>query len=283
MIKQWLESYNPRSVLETEQALREIMQEITLAGLYRANFFKYAAFYGGTALRIFHGLDRFSEDLDFSLLDKNKDFDLAYYFEFVVEEFSALGMEVSIHRHTKSNSSTIDSAFLKSDTLWGELMFENSVTPIPISSKPRIKIKVEVDVEPPLKFETENQLLIRPFSFYVTCFTLPNLFAGKMHALIYRRWKSRVKGRDWYDLEWYIKNGVPLNLEHFCERAKESGDWQEDSMQPFQLVELLISKITDTSIEVAKEDILRFISNPKVLDIWSKDYFLMLIKKLKIQ
>jgi hypothetical protein len=104
-----------------------------------------------------------------------------------------------------------------------------------------------------------------------------------MHALIYRRWKSRVKGRDWYDLEWYIKNGVPLNLEHFCERAKESGDWQEDSMQPFQLVELLISKITDTSIEVAKEDILRFISNPKVLDIWSKDYFLMLIKKLKIQ
>lgn len=283
MIKQWLESYNPRSVLETEQALREIMQEITLAGLYRANFFKYAAFYGGTALRIFHGLDRFSEDLDFSLLEKNKNFDLAYYFEFVIEEFRALGMEVSIHRHTKGNSSTIDSAFLKSDTVWGELMFENSVSPIPISSKPRIKIKVEVDVEPPLKFETENQLLIRPFSFYVTCFTLPNLFAGKMHALIYRRWKSRVKGRDWYDLEWYIKNGVPLNLEHFCERAKESGDWQEDSMQPFQLVELLISKITDTSIEVAKEDILRFISNPKVLDIWSKDYFLMLIKKLKIQ
>ncbi|MFM1793092.1 MAG: hypothetical protein RLZZ252_1446 [Bacteroidota bacterium] len=283
MIKQWLERYNPRSVLETEQALREIMQEITLAGLYRANFFKHAAFYGGTALRIFHGLDRFSEDLDFSLLDKNKDFDLAYYFEFVVEEFSALGMEVSIHRHTKGNSSTIDSAFLKSDTVWGELMFENSVSPIPISSKPRIKIKVELDVEPPLKFETENQLLIRPFSFYVTCFTLPNLFAGKMHALIYRRWKSRVKGRDWYDLEWYIKNGVTLNLEHFCERAKESGDWQEDSMQPSQLIELLISKINDTSIEVAKEDILRFISNTKVLDIWSKDYFLMLIKKLKIQ
>ncbi|MFN5890842.1 MAG: nucleotidyl transferase AbiEii/AbiGii toxin family protein, partial [Bacteroidota bacterium] len=111
------------------------MQEITLAGLYRANFFKYAAFYGGTALRIFHGLDRFSEDLDFSLLEKNKNFDLAYYFEFVIEEFRALGMEVSIHRHTKGNSSTIDSAFLKSDTVWGELMFENSVSPIPISSK----------------------------------------------------------------------------------------------------------------------------------------------------
>jgi predicted nucleotidyltransferase component of viral defense system len=247
------------------------------------NFGSEIVFKGGTALSKCYGLNRFSEDLDFSLLEKNKNFDLAYYFEFVIEEFRSLGMEVSIHRHTKSNSSTIDSAFLKSDTLWGELMFENSVTPIPISSKPRIKIKVEVDVEPPLKFETENQLLIRPFSFYVTCFTLPNLFAGKMHALIYRRWKSRVKGRDWYDLEWYIKNGVPLNLEHFCERAKESGDWQEDSMQPFQLVELLISKITDTSIEVAKEDILRFISNPKVLDIWSKDYFLMLIKKLKIQ
>ena len=229
MIKQWIESYKPKNVQETEQALREIMQEITLAGLYRANFFKHAAFYGGTALRIFHGLNRFSEDLDFSLLEKNPDFELESYLNTVIDEFNALGIHVTFKQKLKLSTSNVDSAFLKSDTLWSELVFENTIPQIKLSTKPGIKIKVEVDTDPPLNFETENQLLIKPFSFYVNCFTLPNLFAGKMHALLFRKWKNRVKGRDWYDLEWYIKKGVELNLNHLCQRALESGDWKENS------------------------------------------------------
>ena len=283
MIKQWIESYQPKNVQETEQALREIMQEIALAGLYRASFFKHAAFYGGTALRIFHGLDRFSEDLDFTLLQKNIDFNLEPYFKSVIEEFDALGIKVSLNQKQKSTISSIDSAFLKSDTVWSELIFENTIPQINLSIKPIVKIKIEVDTNPPLNFETENLLLTKPFSFYVNCLTLPNLFAGKMHALLFRKWKNRVKGRDWYDLEWYLKTGVEINLNHFCQRALESDDWKDDTINKNQLLELLNQKINSVDIDKVKEDIIRFIPSPASLDIWSREYFHQLCSTIKVR
>jgi hypothetical protein len=283
MIKEWMDSYAPKTVLETEQALREIMQEITLAGLYRANFFKQAAFYGGTALRIFHGLNRFSEDLDFSLLEKNSAFELAPYLEGVKSEFAALGMQVTFIQKSKVAISAIDSAFLKAETLWGELLVETNLPQLSLSQKPSIKIKLEVDTQPPLLFETENKLLIKPFSFYVNCFTLPNLFAGKMHALLFRKWKERVKGRDWYDLDWYIKKGIPVNLAHLAERARESGDWSEPSLTKEQLHHLLIERIRSLDMNRVKEDVIRFIPNPQELDIWSPNYFEQLIDHLKVE
>ena len=283
MIKEWMDSYAPKTVQETEQALREIMQEITLAGLYRSNFFKEAAFYGGTALRIFHGLNRFSEDLDFSLLEKNSAFELAPYLEGVKNEFSALGMHVTFIQKSKAATSAIDSAFLKSETLWGELLVETNLPQFSLSQKPSIKIKLEVDTQPPLLFETENKLLIKPFSFYVNCFTLPYLFAGKMHALLFRKWKERVKGRDWYDLDWYIKKGVPVNLEHLAERARESGDWSEPSLTKEQLHQLLIQRIRSVDMNRVKEDVIRFIPNPQELDIWTPNYFEQLIGYLKVE
>jgi predicted nucleotidyltransferase component of viral defense system len=283
MIKQWIESYQPKNVQETEQALREIMQEIALAGLYRASFFKHAAFYGGTALRIFHGLERFSEDLDFSLLQKNVDFNLEPYFKSVIEEFDALGIKVSLNQKQKSTISSIDSAFLKSDTVWSELIFENTIPQINLSIKPIVKIKIEVDTNPPLNFETENLLLTKPFSFYVNCLTLPNLFAGKMHALLFRKWENRVKGRDWYDLEWYLKTGVEINLNHFCQRALESGDWKDDTINKNQLLELLNNKINSVDIGKVEEDIIRFIPSPTLLDIWSREYFHQLCNTIKVR
>ena len=283
MIKEWMDSYAPKTVLETEQALREIMQEITLAGLYRANFFKQAAFYGGTALRIFHGLNRFSEDLDFSLLEKNSAFELAPYLEGVKSEFAALGMQVTFIQKSKVAISANDSAFLKAETLWGELLVETNLPQLSLSQKPSIKIKLEVDTQQPLLFETENKLLIKPFSFYVNCFTLPNLFAGKMHALLFRKWKERVKGRDWYDLDWYIKKGIPVNLAHLAERARESGDWSEPSLTKGQLHQLLIERIRSLDMNRVKEDVIRFIPNPQELDIWSPNYFEQLIDYLKVE
>lgn len=77
-----------------------------------------------------------------------------------------------------------------------------------------IKIKIEVGTCPPLNFKTEQKLLLQPYSFMTRCFTLPDLFAGKMHALIYRVWKNRVKGRDWYDFECYVRHNVPLDFTH---------------------------------------------------------------------
>ncbi|MFN8417585.1 MAG: nucleotidyl transferase AbiEii/AbiGii toxin family protein [Cytophagaceae bacterium] len=281
MIKEWLDTYKPANKEEALQALREIMQEIALAGLQRSGFFEKAAFYGGTALRIFYGLDRYSEDLDFSLLEKNKEFSMDPYLEAIVLEFNALGMEVSVKEKVKSNSSTVESAFLKSETIWKELVLEDVVPQNGLNQKANIKIKLEVDTQPPLGFDTEEKLLLRPFSFYVKCLTISDLFAGKMHALLFRKWKNNVKGRDWYDLEWYIKKGIPVNLKHFALRAMDSGDWGSSSITENELKELLKSKIEEVEMNRIKVDISRFIPNPKVLDIWSTHYFHDLIHQLK--
>nr|WP_295864621.1 nucleotidyl transferase AbiEii/AbiGii toxin family protein [uncultured Chitinophaga sp.] len=282
MIKEWIDSYQPTNKNEALQALREIMQETALAGLQRAGFFEKAAFYGGTALRIFYGLDRFSEDLDFSLLDKNPDFSFEKYLDAVVSEFDTVGMQVSVREKTKTNKSHIESAFLKSQTIWKELVLEQVIPQKGLDSVAHITIKMEVDTLPPLGFLTEEKLLLRPFSFYVKCFTINDLFAGKMHALLFRKWKENVKGRDWYDLEWYIKKGIPLNLQHFLLRAKDSGDWKDESITPAALRKLLHERIDAVNFTRVKADIIRFIKNPAVLDIWSPQYFHDLITHLDI-
>lgn len=282
MLKQWLDSYNPKTIEDSRNALREIMQEIALAGLYRAGFYKYAAFYGGTALRIFYGLPRFSEDLDFSLLEKNESFRLKPYLDAVVEEFLSLGLKVSITEKEKLIETAIDSAFLKSDTIWKEIQLEEAYPQLHIGSLPSIKIKLEVDTLPPLGFETENKLLLKPFSFYVHCFTLPCLFAGKMHALLFRKWKNRVKGRDWFDFEWYVKNGIPLSLSHFEKRATDSGAMVKSTISREEVVELLYKKIDSLDFKRVKEDIVRFVPHDSnAMEIWSPQYFKDLVPLMK--
>jgi hypothetical protein len=281
MIKEWLEEYKPVNQLAAEQALREIMQEIALAGLKRSGFFEKAAFYGGTALRIFHGLERFSEDLDFSLLEVNPAFSLEPYLAGIEKEFSALGVTVSVEEKNKTATTGIDSAFLKPDTTWKELVIKEILPQEAVKIRPAIKIKIEVDTKPPLGFGTEEKLLLKPFSFYVKCFSLPDLFAGKMHALLFRKWKSRVKGRDWFDMEWYIRKGIPLNLSHLLIRSLDSGDWKEISMSQEQFHDLLQNKIKSVSFKNIREDIVRFIPDGKVIDIWSPQYFSDLVQKIK--
>lgn len=283
MIKDWLQTYAPKDKEQAENALREIMQEVALAGLQRTGFFEKAAFYGGTALRIFYGLDRFSEDLDFSLLASEPDFSLEPYFEGIVREFEALGMQVSIREKKKTPPTNIESAFLKSETVWKELVLEGVVPQMGVMAPPGLKIKLEVDRKPPLGFNTEEKLLIRPFSFYVKCFSSADLFAGKMHALLFRVWKQRVKGRDWYDLEWYIKKGVPLHLHHFLLRAQDSGDWKQKTINENQLLQLLNDKIDTVSFDRIREDVIRFIPDSTSLDIWSPGYFRELVKRIKFE
>jgi predicted nucleotidyltransferase component of viral defense system len=281
MIKEWIEEYNPKNEEEILSALREIMQEITLAGLSRTDFFEKAAFYGGAALRIFYGLDRYSEDLDFSLLKPDSDFSIEPYFKAVLDEFKSLGFTVSIREKKKTKQTAIDSAFLKAETIWQEIVLEDIIKETGVRSNKTLKIKIEVDRQPPLNFETEEKLLLRPFSFYVKCFTKSSLFSGKMHALLFRKWKNRVKGRDWYDLEWYIKKGIPLDVNHFLTRAKDTNDWQENNFSTEQIIEMLDMKINSVSFDSIKEDVVRFIKNDEVLNIWSPEYFKNLIEKIK--
>ena len=281
MIKEWLEEYKPTNNDEAENALREIMQEIALAGLQRSGFFEKAAFYGGTALRIFYGVKRFSEDLDFSLLELNPDFHLQPYLDGMLSEFNALGIEVTVREKIKSKQTAIDSAFLKPGTEWKEIILKGIIPQEKIGMRPDIKIKLEVDTNPPLGFATEEKLLLRPFSFYTKCFAAPDLFAGKMHALLFRKWKGRIKGRDWFDMEWYVKSNIPLHLEHFVSRSIQSGDWKKETVSREQFTQLLNDKIDKVSMDDIKEDIVRFIPDDQPLEIWSRDYFKELAKRIR--
>lgn len=271
VIEQMLARYPQQTSDDLAHAWREVMQEIALAGLNRGGFFQHAAFYGGTCLRIFHGLPRFSEDLDFSLLSSKPDFSLLPYFNALRDEFAALGVQVDITEKEKTADTAIASAFLKPQT---------AVYDVRVAGQKALKIKFEVDTDPPQGFATEDVLLLQPYSCYVRCFTLPELFAGKMHAALFRRWKSRVKGRDWYDVEWYVRKGVRLNLTHLAERARQSGDWVGDEMTPTIFHDLLRLKIQSLDVRSAKADVIRFIRDDHALAIWSTDYFHQLAKRI---
>lgn len=271
IVEQMLQRYGTTSDAEVANALREIMQEIALAGLNRSGFFQKAAFYGGTCLRIFHGLPRFSEDLDFSLLQPEPGFVLTPYFKTLTEEFSSLGFDVEIQQREKVVSTAIVSAFLKKNS---------SVYDLQVKGSKAVKIKFEVDTDPPLQFATEEKLLLQPYSFYTKCFSLPDLFAGKMHALLFRNWKTRVKGRDWFDFEWYVRQGAVLSLDHFCERARQSGDLTVENLKAEEFLELLKARIASLNVDSARDDVRRFIRSPEQLDIWSQEYFMELAKRV---
>ena len=281
MIQEWLDSYQPTTRNETEQALRELMQSVALAGLHRGKFFEQAAFYGGTALRIFHGLDRFSEDLDFTLMTEQSDFDLAPYMDAVQHEFDSLGLTVAVQIKAKSKRSKVDSAFLKSDTLLGEILLQRNIQHSLTGPLPSIKIKIEVDKEPPTDLLTEQMLLLRPFSLYIRCLTKPHLFAGKVHALLFRDWGQRVKGRDWYDLEWFVQRNVHLSTEQVRLRSQKSGDWENSGMSMDVIRVLLLAKAESLAMDRVIEDVVRFVKNPTKLEIWSPAYFKQLIQRIQ--
>lgn len=268
---QMMARYATQTREDKKNALHEVMQQVALAAFYRAGFFDKAAFYGGTCLRIFHSLPRFSEDLDFSLLEETPNFSIENYFDPIVDEFQALGRKVVISKKEKKKQSQVESAFLKDTTEIYNIHFQTT---------PSVKIKLEIDTQPPLGFKTEPKLLLLPFSFMVKCYTLPDLFAGKMHAMLFRNWKNRVKGRDWYDFEWYVRYNVSLGFEHFVKRAEQTHGYDSDSMTQDVFKELLKKKITTTDINLVKEDVRPFIQTPTDLDIWSTEYFLQLVDKL---
>jgi len=272
VVDQMLQKYTLGTHEDASLALREVMQEIALAGLQRGGFFDKAAFYGGTCLRIFEGLPRFSEDLDFSLSQPDANFSFEPYFKTLRQEFASLGLEVELIEKNKSAQTNISSAFLKNTS---------TVYDLNVLGRKTIKIKFEVDTNPPLRFATTERLLIQPYSFYVKCFALPDLFAGKIHALMYRQWGNRVKGRDWFDFEWYVQQGIPLNLVHFAERAFQSGDLASRTLESESFLDMLQARIQGLNISSAKEDVERFLRDSESLKIWSTGYFLELSKLVK--
>ena len=290
-IAKMLEHYALNSKEESVDALREILQEIVLLGLYEGGFFKEAAFYGGTALRILHGLPRFSEDLDFSLLKENPAFDLCIYKKSLSETLLSFGFDVKIEMKEKTADSAVQSAFLKGNTV-EHLLSINAPKNIlqSIHKDQIIKIKFEVDTEPPLHFQTHSVLRLIPRPYSITAMTLPSLFAGKMHALLCRSWGTRPKGRDWYDLVWYIAHKTPLDLQHLNARLDQSCKWFEAQKQTLpehltkkSLVALLNTRIEHLDIAKAKNDVRPFIKEMAELELWSEAFFKQIIHDIKLE
>jgi predicted nucleotidyltransferase component of viral defense system len=276
-----LSRYSCQTKADYVNAIHEIIQEIALVGLSRANFFEKAAFYGGTALRILYGLDRFSEDLDFSLLTPDPHFKLHSYLLSVEEELKGFGLRVKIE-HKLKHPSQIVSAFLKTNTL--ETFFHIDLPEQErkkIALQEQLKIKFEVDTDPPPDFDTEVKFLLSPIPSSIRSFSLPDLFAGKMHALLFREWKVRIKGRDWYDFVWFVSNRIPLHLAHLEARMRQAKNWTNPApLTPEAFRQLLEDKIRSLSIEMAKSDILPFLRDKRKIDIWSQDFFLSLIPQI---
>lgn len=266
-----LSAYDLSTEQQKRNAVFEVNQQVILAGLYNGGFFDVAAFYGGTCLRIFHGLQRFSEDMDFSLMAPKEDFDFTKYFQPIIDEFAVVGRGVEITKKDKKNFGKVESAFLKDTTDVYDVSFQTDKS---------IKIKIEVDTQPPLNFKTEQKLLMQPHSFMTRCYTLPDLFAGKMHALVYRAWKNRVKGRDWYDFEWYVRHNVPLGFMHLAERALQ---FNNEVLDEETFILRLKEKLASANMNQVKSDVLPFVRNPRELEIWSNDYFVQLADMIKFE
>ena len=274
VITDFIQRRKPETLREYDRVLREIIQHIALLGLWRLGFFEHAAFYGGTALRIVHGLPRFSEDIDFSLLKKNKDLSLTTYLSGLETELRGFGFETEVVLKEK-HTGQIDSASIKAPTRSHLIR----VTPgsaiaeaVPLNQL--LKVKIEVDTEPPPGFDTEVLPVLEPIPFNVRIFSLPDLFAGKMHCVLCRQWRSRVKGRDWYDMIWFLQNGVPVNLFHLEERMRQSGHWTKHrSLGEREFFALYREKIDRVDFSRAVEDLQPFLQDPREIEAWGPDFF----------
>lgn len=281
VLKNMLDKYEIKNSIDETNAMKEIIQEIVICGLSRGGFFNEAAFYGGTALRIFYGLNRFSEDLDFALLKPNKDFDLSKYFPFIEKEVQAYGLNLTITEKEKTKDSNIMSAFLKGDTKEHILMFFPNENMQNTTSLKNIKIKFEVDINPPsgAKYDLKYKLLPSPHQ--VKLYDEASLFAGKIHAILCRNWNYRTKGRDLYDYIFYLSKNISVNLELVKEKLIDSNVLKgNDNFDINVLKEMLTNKFNEINYNDAKEDVIAFIEDKDSLNLWTKEFFIEITKNL---
>jgi predicted nucleotidyltransferase component of viral defense system len=273
-IDQMLNRYELNTVHDHENALKEIIQEIVLLGLWRSKFYEKAVFYGGSALRILHKLDRFSEDLDFSLIQPEKTFDIKKYLGAVKSELELWGFEVSAKEKNKKSKSTIDSAFIKANTLVHLLKIDSNLK---THKNAVMKIKFEIDQDPATGFDSDLKYHLHPIPFTIKTMTLPSLFAGKMHALLCRTIRTNIKGRDWYDLIWFVKNNIPCDLHYLKNKMLQTGhiDFSE-ALTKEKFVEMISKKSKEIDFSMAKNDVEPFLKNSRQKDelsLWSDDFF----------
>ena len=282
-IERMLQPYQAQNAEQQKHALREILQEVVLCGLSRAGFFNHAAFYGGTALRIFYGLDRFSEDLDFSLIAPDPGFSLGKYLPTLEAEASSFGLSLKAETKEKTQDSAIQSAFVKAETKEHILTFfedDAQAKEIPESELTRIKLEIDTDPADGATFERQYRLL--PMPYEVRLYDEGSLFAGKIHAVLCRTWKNRVKGRDLYDYIFYLSRGTRFNLDHLNRKLIQTGFLNRDErLSEAQVRTALCGHFARIDFEQAKRDVLPFIQHREHLDIWSAEFFSQITRALE--
>ena len=282
ILRQMLDKYETKTMAERKNGIKEIVQEIVLCGLSRAGFFKEAAFYGGTALRIFHGLDRFSEDLDFSLKSSNENFEFGKYINVLEKEVNSFGLNFRIVEKEKSVNSDIKSAFLKGNTKEHMLIFFGESGQDAIASNEVIKVKFEVDTNPPEYASYENKYKLLPLPYQITLYDMPSLFSGKIHAVLCRGWANRIKGRDLYDYVFYLSGMTPFNLKHLKARLVQTGHISENEELTLDDVKRMVrERFSSIDYDQAKQDVLPFIKRTNAIDLWSEDFFSKITETLK--
>lgn len=282
-IQSMMERYQPQNAEAYRNALKEIVQEIALHGMSKSGFFQEGAFYGGTALRIFYGLHRFSEDMDFSLVHPNPSFALSDYLPAVEEELSAVGLKMRVEQKNKTKVTDIQSAFIKGGTLIQIISIQQTdEVLIPgIHKQEQLKIKLEVDTNPPPGAGFELRYALRPVPYVVRLYDKPSLFAGKIHAVLCRNWARRIKGRDLYDYVWYLSQDTPVNLFHLQKRLEQSDRWDSSKQLALQdTKDMLKERFSQLDFEAAKKDVIPFLSDASELGLWNAGFFQAITENL---
>lgn len=279
IIQERLKNYKAHSKQEELNALKEIYQEVALAGLARSDFFKLAAFQGGTALRIVHQLQRFSEDLDFVLLIPSKSFQWQSYLKAIELEFNSFGVNLEIKERTAAQGA-IKTAFLKEDSF--ARILELTYDRLP-SDEQKITIKLEIDTQPPEGSNFDNAFLTYPYPFSLLIQDFPSLFASKCHALLCRKYE---KGRDWFDFLWYLSRNTPLNSLLLKNALYQAGPYQNQTISYSKkwLCEAFEQKISAIDWKSAKRDVENFlrVEQRKFVENWSKELFQKQIEKIEL-
>lgn len=243
---------------------REFLQELVLQIIDRTGYFKQLAFVGGTALRVLYDLPRFSEDLDFSLTNK-KDFDFSRLLKTIKKELELNGYFIE---ETKGKDKTVLSEFIR----FKGLLFELGLAK---HKNEKLFIKLEIDSRPPKGFETEVTLINKNFLFKVQNYKLDSLFASKLHALLFRKYE---KGRDYYDLIWFLTRKAPINYELLSNAATQT-EGEACHLDATKTKGLLLAKIAKTNFPHLLRDVKPFLEKREEANYFKKEFFIGALDK----
>ena len=281
-IEQIVKSHNPSTIDETKAIIREIVQSIVLIGLSRSGFFSKASFYGGTALRIFYNLNRYSEDLDFTLNNAEPDFSIELYTSKIKEVALSYGLELEIMKKNQKTKSPIESAFAKLNTYqtFISLKLDNKIIST-LHKDELLKVKFEIDCNPSLGFKNETKWLDIPEFAQVVVLDEPSLFAGKLHAILCRNYKNTVKGRDYYDFLFYVQKRIKPNLIYLRNKLIETGKINAlDHFDLNVLKSMLKEQFEKVDFNQVKQDAMRFVFKNEDLSYYTKDLFIQMAEKI---